>query len=140
MTPPLERSVLTEADRVVTVSKDLVRLFEEKVPGVRTRWHVLPNGYDPADFSEGLEPNNDIFTLTYTGTLTLDYPVSRVEAALEQVLSSGSPLRLRLVGRPANEFVAAMESSKSAMPIFSWKTLGYRPHAESVGYLQTADA
>ena len=136
----LERSVLTEADRVVTVSKDLVRLFEEKVPGVRTRCHVLPNGYDPADFSEGLLPNNDIFTLTYTGTLTLDYPVSLVEVALEQVLSSGAPLRLRLVGRPANEFVAAMEALQKRYAHFQLENLGYRPHAESVHYLQTADA
>ncbi len=136
----LERSVLTEADRVVTVSKDLVRLFEEKVPGVRTRCHVLPNGYDPADFSEGLLPNNDIFTLTYTGTLTLDYPVSLVEVALEQVLSSGAPLRLRLVGRPANEFVAAMEALQKRYAHFQLENLGYRPHAESVRYLQTADA
>ena len=136
----LERSVLTEADRVVTVSKDLVRLFEEKVPGVRTRCHVLPNGYDPADFSVGLEPNNDIFTLTYTGTLTLDYPVSLVEAALEQVLSSGTSLRLRLVGRPANEFVATMEALQKRYTHFQLENLGYRPHAESVHYLQTADA
>jgi len=136
----LERSVLTEADRVVTVSKDLVRLFEEKVPGVRSRCHVLPNGYDPADFSEGLAPNNDIFTLTYTGTLTLDYPVSLVEVALEQVLSSGAPLRLRLVGRPANEFVAAMEALQKRYAHFQLENLGYRPHAESVRYLQTADA
>jgi len=136
----LERSVLTEADRVVTVSKDLVRLFEEKVPGVRSRCHVLPNGYDPADFSEGLAPNNDIFTLTYTGTLTLDYPVSLVEVALEQVLSSGAPLRLRLVGRPANEFVAAMEALQKRYAHFQLENLGYRPHAESVHYLQTADA
>ena len=136
----LERSVLTEADRVVTVSKDLVRLFEEKVPGVRTRCHVLPNGYDPADFSVGLEPNNDIFTLTYTGTLTLDYPVSLVEAALEQVLSSGTSLRLRLVGRPAIEFVAAMEDLQKRFTHFQLENLGYRPHAESVRYLQTADA
>lgn len=136
----LERSVLREANRVLTVSKDLVRLFEEKVPGVNTRCHVLPNGYDPADFKDGIQPQNDVFTLTYTGTLTLDYPVSLVEAALEQVLSTGTALRLRLVGRPANEFVASMEALQKRFAHFQLENLGYRPHAESVGYLQSADA
>ena len=136
----LERSVLTEADRVLTVAKDLVRLFEEKVPGVRERCHVLPNGYDPADFSEAVQPQNEVFALTYTGTLTLDYPVALVEAALERVLQWGRPLRLRLVGRPANEFVASMEALKARYPHFDLENLGYRPHAESVNYLQTSDA
>ncbi len=136
----LERSVLTESDRVLTVSKDLVRLLDEKVPGVRKRCHVLPNGYDPADFSETVQPKNDIFTLTYTGTLTLDYPVGHVEAALEALLQSGSSLRLRLVGRPANEFVASMEALQKRFPLFLLENLGYRPHAESVHYLQTSDA
>jgi glycosyltransferase involved in cell wall biosynthesis len=136
----LEHSVLTEADRVLTVSKDLVRLFEEKVPDVQQRCHVLPNGYDPFDFTEGLQPNNAVFTLTYTGTLTLDYPVSSVESALTQVLEAGNALCLRLVGRPANEFVASMEALENRYTHFKLENLGYLPHTESVGFLQASDA
>lgn len=136
----LERSVLTEANRVLTVSKDLVRLFEEKVKGVAKRCHVLPNGYDPADFDEKCRPENPVFTLTYTGTLTLDYPVQSVEAALEQALQTGKPLCLRLVGRPAIEFVTSMEALKERFPHFQVENLGYRPHAESVRFLQSSDA
>jgi glycosyltransferase involved in cell wall biosynthesis len=67
----LERSVLVEADRILTVSKDLVRLFEEKVPGVSSRCYIMPNGYDPFDFSPTRSTDfnrNAVFTLAYTGT------------------------------------------------------------------------
>jgi glycosyltransferase involved in cell wall biosynthesis len=53
-----ERKILTEADRVLTVSEDLKRIFEGKISNCRNaaqhvstdRIFVIPNGYDEEDF------------------------------------------------------------------------------------------
>ena len=137
----MEHSVLSESDRIITVSKDLHRLFEAKVPGASERCHIMPNGYDPADFSqEALTPNNAVYTLAYTGTLTLEYPVRLVEDALRQILNSGRALRLRMAGRPAKEFEARMAHLQEEFPQFHTEFLGYLPHKSSVAVLQEADA
>ena len=137
----MEHSVLSESDRIITVSKDLQRLFEAKVPGASERCHIMPNGYDPADFSqEALTPNNAVYTLAYTGTLTLEYPVRLVEDALRQILNSGRALRLRMAGRPAKEFEARMAHLQEEFPQFHTEFLGYLPHKSSVAVLQEADA
>ena len=135
-----ERSVLSEADRILTVAPDLVRLFTEKVPEVAQKSHVMPNGYDPDDFIQEVEPKNDVFTLAYTGTLTLDYPVQKVENVLRSLLTKGHSLCLQLVGRPAWEFQDRMKALQEAFPAFKVEFYGYRPHAESVTYMQAADA
>lgn len=137
----MEHSVLSESDRIITVSKDLQRLFEAKVPGASERCHIMPNGYDPADFSqEALTPNNAVYTLAYTGTLTLEYPVRLVEDTLRQILNSGRALRLRMAGRPAKEFEARMAHLQEEFPQFHTEFLGYLPHKSSVAVLQEADA
>ena len=137
----MEHSVLSESDRIITVSKDLQRLFEVKVPGASERCHIMPNGYDPADFSqEALTLNNAVYTLAYTGTLTLEYPVRLVEDALRQILNSGRALRLRMAGRPAKEFEARMAHLQEEFPQFHTEFLGYLPHKSSVAVLQEADA
>ncbi len=141
MDAAMERSVLVEADRILTVSKDLQRLFESKVPGVPSRCYIMPNGYDPADFSPTPAPRDrSVFTLAYTGTLTLEYPVQQVEAALRRILEKGCAVRLRMAGRPAKEFEAAMEALQADFPAFQTDFLGYLPHKDSVALLQSSDA
>lgn len=137
----MERSVLNEADRIITVAKDLQRLFDLKAPGLSARCHIMPNGYDPADFSlEDVAPQNSVFTIAYTGTLTLEYPVKQVEEALRQILHTGRALRLRIAGRPAKEFEAHMELLTHEFSNFHAEFLGYLAHKNSVMVLQEADA
>lgn len=60
----LERSVLSEADAIVTVSEVWADWLRERY-GRPT--FVVPNGYDPTDYPTGVEPRTDVFTLVYTG-------------------------------------------------------------------------
>lgn len=137
----MERSVLCSADRIITVSRDLQRLFTSKVPEVAKRCHIMPNGYDPDDFSATPLPReSSVFTLAYTGTLTLEYPVQHVESALRLVLSQGYSLLLKMAGRPAKEFEAAMKALSRDFPAFQTDFMGYLPHKDSVALLQWADA
>ncbi len=46
-----ERRVLQQADEIVVVSSGIKELLETKVPGIASKIHVIPNGYDADDFN-----------------------------------------------------------------------------------------
>lgn len=136
----MEQAVLRHAERVLAVSDDLKRLLASKVGGDGARFVVVPNGYDPADFNaEAPVPRNATRTLAYTGTLTLDYPLEALYAALRAYCTAHGALHLVFAGRPATEAVAALTQLQQELPL-SVEFKGYLPHAESVALLQRADA
>ncbi|MEY3941863.1 MAG: hypothetical protein RIR07_749, partial [Bacteroidota bacterium] len=136
----MERAVLQRAERVLAVSDDLKRLLAAKLGGDATRFAVLPNGYDPADFdAHAPVPRNAVRTLAYTGTLTLDYPLDALYAALRAYCTAHGALHLVFAGRPAAEAVQALSRLQGELPL-TVDFKGYLPHTESVALLQSADA
>jgi glycosyltransferase involved in cell wall biosynthesis len=93
-----ERKVLTRADIVITVSHYIRRQLLAKSPAIApAKTRVITNGYDARDFREENPSPSSPFTLTYTGTLAADYPVTALLAAIKR-LPAGLPFRLQLVG------------------------------------------
>ena len=64
----LERSVLKNADVLVTISNDIVNLFKSKVGD--KNYSVIPNGFDETDFIPVDKKKNETFTIAYTGVIT----------------------------------------------------------------------
>ncbi|MEM1095244.1 MAG: glycosyltransferase [Bacteroidota bacterium] len=64
----MERRVLEQASAVVTVSPAMRRQFEAQVPGA---YHVILNGFDPADFDVASRPPQPegTFVLRYLGNM-----------------------------------------------------------------------
>lgn len=139
----LERTVLEEARRVVVVSEDLKRTLLAKSDRIdASKFLVLPNGYDPEDFTPGLKPSSEPHTpvLAYTGTLSLQYPVDALVESFRLSLQAGKSFVFRLAGKPADEAVEALRALETEFPdSFRLELLGYLPHRESVHVLQTAD-
>ena len=102
----------------------------------------MPNGYDPQDFSDAAsQPSNEAFTLAYTGTLTLQYPLDALYKAIQGVIDASQAINLVIAGRPAKECVDQLQQmARVSNGLFSFKALGYLPHAESVKVLERADA
>jgi glycosyltransferase involved in cell wall biosynthesis len=72
----MEKTVLEKADKVLAVSKSLKTLLLSKtLLKPESDIHVIPNGFDPADFAH-INKSTQVgqFTLTYLGTATSDYP------------------------------------------------------------------
>jgi glycosyltransferase involved in cell wall biosynthesis len=139
----LERTVLEEARRVLVVSEDLKRTLVGKSSRVdAAKFLVLPNGYDPEDFDPNRKPPTEPHTavLAYTGTLSLQYPVSALVSSFQQTLRQGKSFVFRMAGKPADEAVDALRALEHEFPnAFRLELLGYLPHRESVQLLQSAD-
>jgi glycosyltransferase involved in cell wall biosynthesis len=124
----LEKSVLTTADTVVTVSDqwadDLNRLGA-------TNTRIITNGYDPDDFAFLPVPEDEGFVLTHIGSLNAD----RNPAALWEVISGlcsenkqfNANLKLRFIGR--ND-VALKKSLEVNDLIYRTEFIEYMPHEE----------
>jgi glycosyltransferase involved in cell wall biosynthesis len=84
----LEKKVLMNADGIITVSKHLANIFKSKVsvdacPPI----NVITNGFDPDDFGKDsiTNPQDDILTIGYTGTLSDEYDLSGFLSALSGI-------------------------------------------------------
>ncbi|MEL7588819.1 MAG: glycosyltransferase family 4 protein [Prolixibacteraceae bacterium] len=130
----LEMSVLQYADQVITVSEDVKRIFAQKLPkGESTRFTVIPNGYDEADFLNHQVPPEDKFVITYTGTISESYDMDGFLRMLE-LLGGGQrrDMLLRFVGKvPA----PVTDRIRERLPDLELELAGYVGHQESVRYL-----
>lgn len=98
----LEQQVLKNADVVLVVSDQIRRIFAEKLPCPHhTPIEVIPNGYDPDDFTVKVPPGKSpVFTISYTGTLAEAYDLSGLIEALKTLTATyGKGIRLQLTGQ-----------------------------------------
>jgi glycosyltransferase involved in cell wall biosynthesis len=110
----LERKVLKTANGLLTVSNGLVDLFKSKVQNAEQQFKVIPNGFDPDDFSttESKVENKSTFTITYLGTLSNQYNPATFFKAINEILIKQIPINLRFIGTVSSE-IRQMISSYS---------------------------
>ncbi|MCF8463868.1 MAG: glycosyltransferase family 4 protein [Flavobacteriales bacterium] len=78
----LERQVLENADKIVTVSGNLADEFCELAPRLkRENVKVIPNGFDEDDFHLNFSLERQ-FTIGYMGTITEQYDISSLLKAI----------------------------------------------------------
>ena len=91
----LERAVLENADKVVTVSHNLSAEFRALAPGLQQEnVVVIPNGFDEDDFQFNVRLNEK-FTIGYMGTITDQYDISSLLTAIG---SSNLDVGFRFIG------------------------------------------
>ncbi|ALJ01524.1 hypothetical protein DC20_16650 [Rufibacter tibetensis] len=133
-----EREALEQADAVVVVSEDMKRLFLNKSTNLDPKKiHVIPNGYDEADFVHPSTPSSEEFVITYTGTLTEAYNVTGFFQAVCEVMTK-NPLmryRLRFVGKVSAGIKQQIE--EAGLPLIT-EYIDYVPHEESIKYLMAS--
>jgi len=99
----LERSVLTQSDRVTTVSPDWKEVLLGKSRRAENEISIVYNGFDESDFSTcvgSAKQNSGVFTLAHVGSLYESRNPEAVWVALKQLRQNGKLelLRVRLVG------------------------------------------
>jgi glycosyltransferase involved in cell wall biosynthesis len=93
-----ERRVLRNADRILTVGKNLAETFSSRIKEARAKMQIISNGYDEEDF-EGIDMTlPDRFTITYIGTMSEAYPMDTFMDALSVIDKTGHDFLFRFVG------------------------------------------
>ncbi|WP_225986420.1 glycosyltransferase family 4 protein [Rufibacter sp. LB8] len=135
-----EREVLENADAVLVVSDDMKRLFLQKSASLDpNKIHVIPNGYDEADFVHPSTSSSEEFIITYTGTITEAYNIEGFLQALCETVTRNPFIRykLRFVGKVSLEVKRQVEAA--GLPLIT-EYIDYVPHEESIKYLMASTA
>jgi glycosyltransferase involved in cell wall biosynthesis len=152
----MERWVIRHADRVIFATPSLTVSYARRYPQRRHRFVTIPNGYDPADLprhdasaerAPSARPSNDAgarrFRLVYAGSvygeLELRLFVQGLTEALRRRPDLVERLRVEFVGwmtEPNRRLLAsASDAVRDVVDV-----LGFRPRAEALKRLATADA
>jgi glycosyltransferase involved in cell wall biosynthesis len=127
-----EKAVLKGADRIITIGPSLKATFVSKTSGIDSKTEVITNGYDEDDFKFTKESSPDVFTITYTGTLTETYPIAGFLKALKLFSEEGNNFILRFVGTvPENMKGTILKSVGNSSVEF----ISYTDHKKIVRYL-----
>ncbi len=96
-----ERKVIENADRLVTVSEDVKRIFTEKSNlQIAAKTAVIPNGFDEEDFRITEVQAETHKVITYTGTISEAYDVDAFLEALSGLNENlKSNILIRFVGK-----------------------------------------
>lgn len=136
----LERRCLRGAHAVVTVNRAIRDDFVARLPEIpASRYHVIHNAYDEADFAGRAPQPAPIWTLAYTGSIMAAHVphvlFEVIRAWVRDCPEMSERMRLRLAGRIDPEMARLL-----AEPPFDRlaRYVGYLPHAQSIQELLDA--
>ena len=133
----LEKTVLKEADAVMTVSptfqKDMVQLVQRPI-------HLLTNGFDPSDLPLDFfhsKPDPDFIEIVYSGVIdAIRNPAPFLIALRDVFENSDKRIKMRFVGKVSETIQELIERDKW---LKSHVTLeGYVSHESVFGFYQKA--
>lgn len=137
----LEKSVFTEADAIESAWQGITDDALRKYPSLKpAKFYHVPNGFDSADFPTPVAHENEVCTITYTGSMYGRRNPATLFQAIEQLIRDGQiqaeRFRLRFIGRMGAEVMEMIEKTSFRHSI---DIVPYVPHRESIRALQQAD-
>ena len=133
----LEKKVLINADRIITVGKSLKELFSAKSEGLADKISVITNGFDEDDF-KGLEKTTpEDFTISYIGTLSEAYPLDGFLKALSSLRNHGTKVNLKFIGSVSQGRKDLIHSIISAEDV---QFISYVDHSSAIKYMNESSA
>ncbi len=142
----MERRVLEQADVLITNSPGMKDNFVRSYPQLhlQERMHVIPNGFDPDDFTliQKTKPANQRFTITYTGALYgRRKPDLFIKAVGRLVTGKRIPeeqMLLRFIGSYKPEALQTLARENGMASCLH--LVGYLPHGECLQAMAASDA
>ncbi len=139
-----ESKVVAQADRVLVVSEPMRQLFlaihPDAPPG---KLQVIPNGYDPDDFTNppAVKQEENRLSIVYTGSFygkhrTPEYFLRAVRLALDDRRIPAGQLRVRFIGNFSASLLDLVAAAGLEQVV---EIVGYLPHREAVARLCAAD-
>ncbi|ROL57869.1 glycosyltransferase [Bacteroidetes/Chlorobi group bacterium Naka2016] len=138
----LEHSVFSEATLVEVAWEGIKKDVESKYSDIDfSKFIHIPNGFDPADYPDVKYTPNEVFTLTYTGSMYGRRNPESLFKALEFLVQkrevSKNEFKIKLIGRFGAEVHHMIEKTFVKDSI---EVVPYLPHRQSLEQLMKSDA
>lgn len=136
----LEKKVLLESDKIITVSEGFKNLFEKKGLNIPSdKIAVIPNGYDPEDFSGNKNMANNKFIICYTGTISEQYNPHIFIDTLQEIIKEfpQTKIILQFVGIVFEELKNYIHQKGIAEHVEYIPTVS---HEKSIGFINNSTA
>ena len=132
----IEKSILRNADRIITVSNEIKKLFNSKTENIKVE--VIPNGYDETDVNiDFTPPVKSDFVISYTGIISeTKIPFALLRAVKKLKEEGFANIKIIFAGKVPDEFNDAILSLKLEK---NYQFKGYLSHRESVQLLLESD-
>ena len=133
-----ERKVLQQADEILVANDGIKKIFLKKNVAPDEKIHVIPNGFDEADFGQPTHAQQDAFLITHTGTMAESYRPEVFFSVLKKIVEkhgNNIPIQGLFVGQ-VSESIPAMAEKYGLSNHVEFK--GYVPHAEIIKFQKNA--
>ena len=134
----IERTTVESCDRIVAVSAASLNATRSRYPEQPGgKFVLIPNGYDPAAFSEfrSRSHGSDKLVFTYTGTVYRPCSPKPYLDALDGLAKIRSCVETRFVGRVAQEFDRGVFENHHSLV----RLVDYVPQKDSFRYMEETD-
>jgi glycosyltransferase involved in cell wall biosynthesis len=131
-----ERKVLEQCDAAIVVSASIRRDFAGAHPQIDAKKiHVLPNGFDEADFEKSYGSDQSKFIITYVGTIADSYKPEVFFAALKKFIAANksSEILFRFIGS-ATPAIRNLVTASGLESNCEW--VSYVPHERAIEYMK----
>jgi len=130
----MEKAVLNSADDLITVSPSIAELLRIK-SGKNCK--VIPNGFDADDFKGIKKSRNEKFTITYSGNLSKDQPITALLNVLKNIKTDAlNQIEVNLYGSVHDRHLAEIAVADMLNVV---NVESYLPHRELITRIVNSD-
>ena len=134
----IERAMVESCDRIVNVSATSLQSIRSRYPKQPSeKFALIPNGYDPANFS-AIQPrprSTSRLVIAYVGTIYKPSSPKAFLDALDELPVLCPAFETRFVGRVAEEFDKSIFDHRKSLLRFT----GFVPQKEAIGFMEESD-
>ncbi len=133
----LEKKLLRQADRILSVSEPLTQGFNSLVPDQpENKFATITNGFDEDDFDDSESADESTFCITYAGSMYgAQWPRIFFQALNHEMKNnniSPTDIHIKLIGR----IPTALQKEIPPLVLNRCELVGYVNHRTSIQYIQ----
>jgi glycosyltransferase involved in cell wall biosynthesis len=129
-----EKKLVDIASLIIVVDKNIMEKLVKRYPYIKDRIFVIPNGYDPEDFTVQDKPG--IFTISYLGTIREERnPVNILKAIGELIQTNKIPahdIKIKFIGHIEDRYLREIKRFAFAA------TYGHLPYTSAIKEFSSA--
>ena len=131
-----EKRCLLGADQIIVVSDYIKSQISVKYASASSKIKVIPNGYDPEDFSDMKKVRSGNKYISYVGNLGENYPIKPFLESFQKLNAHDDSWKLSFVGNVGEQATNTIHKLKLNDAV---ELHPYKPHSEAVQTMLNSD-